>query len=135
MRTREERRMPTGEHVDGLTPNEIAIAAVLALCFLLLLLVIGFAAIYGQLEQSPPTGAVLAPVAIAQRVGQWLCGFRGHSEVLHFEGNRVCMQCTSCGRETRGWTVVGPAPRQRFEGDPRRHELKPQLVLVSRKRA
>jgi hypothetical protein len=63
------------------------------------------------------------------RLGQLMCGARGHDTVLHFEGNRVMMRCTSCGHDTPGWEISGRGPRRRFEGDARRHALKPQLVL------
>jgi len=63
------------------------------------------------------------------RLGRLMCGARGHDAVLHFEGKRVMMRCTSCGHDTPGWEVNGRAPRKRFEGDARRHQLKPQLVL------
>ena len=63
------------------------------------------------------------------RLGQAICGMRGHDSVLHFEGNRVMMRCTSCGHDTPGWEVNGRAPRKRFDGDARRHALKPQIVL------
>jgi NAD-dependent SIR2 family protein deacetylase len=64
------------------------------------------------------------------RVNQFLCGLRGHDSVLHFEGKRVNMRCTSCGHDTPGWDVSGRGPQQRYEGDARRHALvRPQLVL------
>ena len=63
------------------------------------------------------------------RLGQLACGARGHDTVLHFEANRVMMRCTSCGHDTPGWEISGRAPRRRFEGDARRHAMKPQLVL------
>ena len=64
------------------------------------------------------------------RLGQLFCGLRGHDAVLHFEGKRVMMRCTSCGHDTPGWEVSGRGPRQRFEGDARRHQLAtPRLVL------
>jgi hypothetical protein len=63
------------------------------------------------------------------RLGQWFCGLRGHDSVLHFEGKRVMMRCTSCGHDTPGWEISGRGPRKRFEGDARRHALKPNLVL------
>jgi hypothetical protein len=64
------------------------------------------------------------------RFGQLLCGIRGHDAVLHFEGKRVMMRCTSCGHDTPGWEISGRGPRRRFEGDARRHLLsKPRLVL------
>jgi hypothetical protein len=49
--------------------------------------------------------------------------------VLHFEGNRVMMRCTSCGHDTPGWEISGQGPRIRYQGDARRHTLKPRLVL------
>ena len=68
------------------------------------------------------------------RVSQFLCGLRGHDSVLHFEGRRVNMRCTSCGHDTPGWEVSNRGPRQRFEGDARRHVLVPHR-LVMRKTA
>jgi len=64
------------------------------------------------------------------RFGQILCGLRGHDSVLHFEGKRVNMRCTSCGHDTPGWEVSGRAPRQRFEGDARRHALVPRRMVL-----
>ncbi len=64
------------------------------------------------------------------RLGQLFCGLSGHDSVLHFEGNRVNMRCTSCGHDTPGWQISGRGPRRRFEGDARRHSLStPRLVL------
>lgn len=34
--------------------------------------------------------------------GQFVCGLKGHSEVLHFEGPRISMLCTNCGHQTKG---------------------------------
>ena len=45
------------------------------------------------------------------RLGQLVCGLRGHDSVLHFEGNRVNMRCTSCGHDTPGWEISGRGPR------------------------
>lgn len=64
------------------------------------------------------------------RLGQVLCGLRGHDAVLHFEGKRVNMRCTSCGHNTPGWEVNGRAPRQRYEGDARRHVLVPHRLVL-----
>ena len=64
------------------------------------------------------------------RVSQLLCAMRGHDSVLHFEGNRVMMRCTSCGHDSPGWEISGRAPRQRYEGDRRRHMLAPQRLVL-----
>ncbi len=64
------------------------------------------------------------------RLGQMFCGLRGHDSVLHFEGNRVMMRCTSCGHDTPGWEISGHGPRRRFEGDARRHLLSTQRLVL-----
>jgi len=64
------------------------------------------------------------------RVNQFFCGLRGHDAVLHFEGKRVNMRCTSCGHDMPGWEVSGRGPQTRYAGDARRHAMvRPQLVL------
>ena len=67
------------------------------------------------------------------RFGQIVCGIRGHETVMHFEGKRVMMRCTSCGHDTPGWEISERSPRRRFDGDARRHVLArpaaPRLVL------
>jgi hypothetical protein len=64
------------------------------------------------------------------RLGQLLCGVRGHDSVLHFEGKRVMMRCTSCGHDSPGWEISGRAPRRRFDGDARRHLLATQRLVL-----
>ena len=63
-------------------------------------------------------------------VNEFFCGLRGHDSVLHFEGKRVNMRCTSCGHDTPGWDVSGRGPRQRYAGDARRHVLVPQRLVL-----
>jgi hypothetical protein len=67
---------------------------------------------------------------VATTVSQKLCALRGHDSVLHFEGNRVMMRCTSCRYDSPGWEVSGRRPRQRYEGDRRRHVLVPQRMIL-----
>ena len=57
------------------------------------------------------------------RLGQLLCGMRGHESMVHFEGKRVMMRCTSCGHDTPGWETAERAPQRRYDGDARRHLL------------
>ena len=80
------------------------------------------------MDEAQAAGSVMNR-AIA-RFGQMLCGLRGHDSVLHFEGKRVMMRCTSCGHDSPGWEVSGRAPRQKFEGDSRRHVLVPQRLVL-----
>jgi hypothetical protein len=82
---------------------------------------------------TPPletSGTATAVNRIVVRVGQWMCALRGHDSVLHFEGNRVMMRCTSCGHDSPGWEISGRGPRQRYEGDRRRHVLVPQRLVL-----
>ena len=81
------------------------------------------------------TGGAMVTRAVS-RLGQLLCGLRGHEALLHFEGKRVMMRCTSCGHDTPGWEISERGPRRRFDGDARRHLLvAPARRLVLRKSA
>jgi hypothetical protein len=80
-------------------------------------------------RETTPAATGVAQRAMA-RLGQLLCGLRGHDSVLHFEGNRVNMRCTSCGHDTPGWEISGRGPRKRFDGDARRHLLVTQRLVL-----
>ena len=86
-----------------------------------------------QLTRTPdvmPEGAAGVLVRAVGRLGQLLCGLRGHDTVLHFESNRVMMRCTSCGHDTPGWDISGRGPRKRFDGDARRHLMTSQRLTL-----
>lgn len=34
-----------------------------------------------------------------------VCALRGHQDYLHFEKDRVYLECISCGYESPGWTI------------------------------
>ena len=34
-----------------------------------------------------------------------ICSIRGHEEYRHFDGNRVYLECVTCGRQSPGWIV------------------------------
>jgi hypothetical protein len=87
-----------------------------------------------EVDRTQTSGSGLAARAFTW-LGQVVCGMRGHDAVLHFEGNRVMMRCTTCGHDTPGWEISGRGPRLRFEGDARRHLLTPPKRLVLRKSA
>jgi hypothetical protein len=36
---------------------------------------------------------------------QLLCAVRGHEEYLHFQNDRLYLQCVACGHESPGWTT------------------------------
>jgi hypothetical protein len=81
-------------------------------------------------ETAENEGAESIVIRTMGRLGQVLCGIRGHDSVLHFEGNRVMMRCTSCGHDTPGWEITGRGPRRRFEGDSRRHLLATRRLVL-----
>lgn len=39
------------------------------------------------------------------RLGQALCGLRGHAMMMRFESTRLSLQCADCGYNTAGWDV------------------------------
>jgi hypothetical protein len=43
-----------------------------------------------------------------------ICAVRGHEDYLHFESNRVYLQCVGCGHETPGWIIENRRPVLRF---------------------
>ena len=51
------------------------------------------------------------------RIGQVLCGLRGHDSVLHFEGKRVKCAARRADTTRPGWEISGRGPRRRYEGD------------------
>lgn len=42
---------------------------------------------------------------ILSQIGQRLCGLRGHQTLVHFEPNRMSLQCSRCGFESQGWHI------------------------------
>src|SRR5688572_22721056 len=44
-------------------------------------------------------------------VHQALCALTGHDFLIHREPGRICLECTHCGRRTRGWAIAPPIGR------------------------
>ena len=44
-----------------------------------------------------------------------ICAIRGHEDYLHFEKNRVYLECVACGHESPGWTFEPRRPVLRFQ--------------------
>jgi hypothetical protein len=44
-----------------------------------------------------------------------ICAVRGHEDYLHFEKDRVYLQCVACGYESPGWTVDHHRPVLKFK--------------------
>lgn len=70
---------------------------------------------------------------MAELVRQMFCGLRGHDTMLHFENERMSLQCASCGHETPGWELNEVPPTVTVRGDARRHAIvRPQLISSRR---
>jgi hypothetical protein len=48
---------------------------------------------------------------------QLMCAVRGHEEYLHFDKNRMYLECVACGYESPGWTIEGRQPSIRFRSN------------------
>lgn len=73
----------------------------------------------------------LAP-AITRLLARVWCGMHGHLILLHFEPNKLSLQCGLCGYESEGWEVGRPMTsrrqadnRQARPGPERRRTLRP----------
>jgi hypothetical protein len=58
------------------------------------------------------------------------CGMHGHLIMLHFEPNKLSLQCSLCGYESEGWEVGRPMTARRQANNPqarpeRRRTLRP----------
>jgi len=73
---------------------------------------------------------------IGARVKVWLreayCGLHGHDNLLHFERDRMSLQCASCGHQTPGWELEAPRLAVRVRSETRRPVLRPRLVSARR---
>ena len=64
---------------------------------------------------------------------RFYCGLHGHDTLMHFEKNRLYLQCVSCGHATPGWSLTEPPPKAIYRGDARRHALaRPRLISARR---
>ena len=68
--------------------------------------------------------------AIAGQFARLWCGLHGHLIMLHFEPNKLSLQCSFCGYETEGWEVGRPMTARRQANNPqarpdRRRTLRP----------
>ena len=76
---------------------------------------------------------------IGARVLEWMrqtyCGLHGHDAMLHFEKERMYLQCASCGHQTAGWElteVARPPVPARAETAPHHAVIRPRLISERR---
>jgi len=68
--------------------------------------------------------------ALIQQVARTWCGIHGHQVMLHFEPNKLSLECSFCGYTSEGWEVGRPMTARRQANNPqarpdRRRTLRP----------
>jgi hypothetical protein len=68
--------------------------------------------------------------ALMRQLARVWCGVHGHVVMLHFQPEKLSLQCSLCGYETEGWTVGRPMTARRPANNPqarpeRRRALRP----------
>jgi hypothetical protein len=68
--------------------------------------------------------------SVLHQFARLCCGAHGHQILLHFEPNKLSLQCALCGYETEGWEVGRPMTARRPANNPqarpeRRRTLRP----------
>ena len=82
-------------------------------------------------EASPlPSLFVRIFSALPRQLARLWCGIHGHLVMLHFEPNKLSLQCSLCGYATEGWEVGRPMTARRQANNPqarpdRRRTLRP----------
>lgn len=83
-------------------------------------------------RDAPDTMSFLARAfsALARQLARLWCGVHGHVIMLHFQPDKLSLQCSLCGYETEGWEVGRPMTARREANNPqarpeRRRTLRP----------
>jgi hypothetical protein len=92
--------------------------------------VIGLNSMRRHREIDQPSIASRVFGAIARRFARLWCGLHGHLILMHFEPNKLSLQCGLCGYESEGWEVGRPMTARRQANNPqarpdRRRTLRP----------
>jgi hypothetical protein len=85
-----------------------------------------------QAATAPLNIFVRAITGLTRLFARVWCGVHGHLILLHFEPNKLSLQCGLCGYESEGWEVGRPMTsrrqtdnRQARPGPERRRTLRP----------
>jgi hypothetical protein len=68
--------------------------------------------------------------ALLRQSARLCCALQGHQILLHFQPNKLSLQCSLCGYESEGWEVGRPMTARRLANNPqarldRRRTLRP----------
>ena len=85
-----------------------------------------------RVEIDQPNIFVRIATGITRLFARVWCGVHGHLILLHFEPNKLSLQCGLCGYQSEGWEVGRPMTarrqadnRQARPGPERRRTLRP----------
>ncbi len=56
--------------------------------------------------------------AVLRRASRFWCGLHGHLILMHFEPNRLSLECALCGYKSEGWEVGRPMTARRQANNP-----------------
>jgi hypothetical protein len=81
-------------------------------------------------EERESSSLARAVTAVSRQLARMWCGLHGHVIMLHFQPNKLSLQCSLCGYETEGWEVGRPMTARRQANNPyarpeRRRTLRP----------
>jgi hypothetical protein len=83
-----------------------------------------------QTEAATPSILSRIFSALSRQLAWLWCGVHGHLTMLHFEPNKLSLQCGLCGYTSEGWEVGRPMTAKRQANNPqarpeRRRALRP----------
>jgi hypothetical protein len=81
-------------------------------------------------DEEGPSLLARALAEFSRHIARIWCGLHGHVIMLHFEPNKLSLQCSLCGYQTEGWEVGRPMTARRQANNPharpeRRRTLRP----------
>jgi hypothetical protein len=87
--------------------------------------VFGFNSPAKQVEAPLPGLFARMLSAVSKQCARAWCGMHGHLILLHFEPNKLSLQCALCGYESEGWDVGRPlAARRKVENRVHSHTVR-----------
>ena len=71
-----------------------------------------------QHADATPTVLCRVATAVSRQFSRLWCGVHGHLILLHFEPNKLSLQCALCGYQSEGWEVGRPMTARRQANNP-----------------
>src|SRR4051794_32484950 len=78
-----------------------------------------------RVRSTPPNFLVRWMSAVSRQSARFWCGMHGHLILLHFEPNKLSLQCGLCGYTSEGWEVGQPkVARRQLESRTHSHHVR-----------